>query len=128
MRRCRPESVSGSTGRKCPVRRHDGRHALDEDALLTPIFHALRSGGWQERQHEPTAAQRRDGQRVDGQRRDGQRMDPLTEFRRDPLTAPIPMQAMAAAPLPERRSSRLRSVDPLTDSGRHRRIGESWGR
>ncbi len=102
-------------------RDQDGRHALDEDALLTPIFHALRRGGWQERQHEPAAA-RRVG---------GQRFDPLTEFRRDPLTAPIPVQAMSATTLPEpssRRQGHLRPVDPLTDSGRHRRIGESWGR
>jgi hypothetical protein len=102
-------------------RAHDGRHALDEDALLTPIFHALRSGGWQERQHEPAASHRLGSQR----------RDPLDEFRRDPLTAPIPVQAMSPAPLPEpswRRSGHLRSVDPLTDSGRHRRIAENWGR
>lgn len=30
-----------------------GRHAYDEDAALTPIFHALNQGGWRNRQHEP---------------------------------------------------------------------------
>lgn len=52
-----------------------GRHVLDEDALLTPIFHAL--------------------------------ADPVDAFWRDPLTAPIPVQALVPAPvLPEPRRGR----------------------
>lgn len=35
-----------------------GRHAFDEDAELTPIFHALTRGGWRARQHEPAAPTR----------------------------------------------------------------------
>lgn len=50
-----------------------GRHAVDEDAALTPIFHALSRG------------------------------DAVAEFRRDPLTAPIPVQAFAAAAAPSPR-------------------------
>lgn len=104
-------------------REDTGRHAFDEDALLTPIFHALTSGGWQQRQHEP-AAEHRLGTR---------RTDPVDEFRRDPLTAPIPVQAIAEAAVPTQtwgRAPRRRPIDDpgLTDSGRHRRITESWGR
>jgi hypothetical protein len=61
-----------------------GRHALDEDAVLAPIFHALTRGGWRRRQHERAG-------------------DPVEEFRRDPLTAPVPVQAIEAqipAPVP----------------------------
>src|SRR5690606_34117923 len=98
-------------------RRQDGRHALDEDALLTPIFHALRTSGWEERQHEPAAAHRPAATRP----------DPLAEFRRDPLTAPIPVQALSGVPEQSfRRSGHLRPIDSVTDSGRHRRITESW--
>jgi hypothetical protein len=53
-----------------------GRHALDEDALLTPIFAALTRGGWRQRQRATTAQER---------------------FRRDPLTAPIPVVSAAGA-------------------------------
>ncbi len=60
-----------------------GRHALDEDAVQTPIFHALKRGGWRQRQQERT-------------------VDSVEEFRRDPLTAPIPIQALAPAPARER--------------------------
>lgn len=61
-----------------------GRHALNEEAVLTPIFHALNCGGWRGRQSEPRA----------------RRVDEVDEFRRDPLTAPIPIQAFAAAVVP----------------------------
>ena len=98
-----------------------GRHAFNEDAALTPIFHALTSGGWQERQHEPAAVDRGAGRYA----------DPVDEFHRDPLTAPIPVQAMAAVPAQSlsRSESRLRSVHErrrgVEDSGRHRRRLES---
>ena len=36
-------------------RRADGRHALDEDALHTPIFAALSRRGWRRRQQEGAA-------------------------------------------------------------------------
>jgi hypothetical protein len=74
-----------------------GRHAYNEDAALTPIFHALTRGGWRSRQHEPARA-----------------VDPVDEFRRDPLTAPIPVQAA---------SSRRRQE--LPESGRHHRPRET---
>jgi hypothetical protein len=56
-----------------------GRHALDEDAIQTPIFHALKRGGRRRHQQEGATAS-------------------LEEFRRDPLTAPIPIQALAPVP------------------------------
>ena len=58
-----------------------GRHAYNEDAALTPIFHALTRGGWRRRQHEPAAQERPAHPR---------REDPVDEFHRDPLTAPLP--------------------------------------
>ncbi len=54
-----------------------GRHALDEDAVQTPIFHALKQGGGRRRQQD-------------------QAVESLEEFRRDPLTAPIPIQLVAS--------------------------------
>ena len=60
-------------------RRADGRHALDEDALHTPIFAALSRGGWRRRQESTAAA-----------------VPSVENFRRDPLTAPLPIQAVAA--------------------------------
>ncbi len=69
-----------------------GRHADNEDASLTPIFHALTRGGWRSRQHEPAHA-----------------ADPVSEFDRNPLTAPIPV-----APPRGRRE--------LRETGRHRRV------
>ena len=56
-------------------RRADGRHALDEDALHTPIFAALSRGGWR---RESPAAQASSVS--------------VEDFRRDPLTAPLPIQ------------------------------------
>jgi len=62
-----------------------GRHASRvEIAAETPIFHSLTVGGWRSRQHEPAAPARR-----------ANRPDPSGEFRRDPLTAPFPVQAAA---------------------------------
>ena len=57
-------------------RRADGRHALDEDALHTPIFAALSRGGWRRRQESAAAA-----------------VPSVEDFRRDPLTAPLPIQS-----------------------------------
>lgn len=57
-----------------------GRHAFDEDAVLTPIFHSLSRGGWRSRQHDRA-------------------VDPVDEFRRDPLAAPIPITFRESAHL-----------------------------
>lgn len=53
-----------------------GRHALDHEAGLTPIFTSLRRGG--PRRHAGTRALR-------------PVVDPVEQFRRDPQTAPIPV-------------------------------------
>jgi hypothetical protein len=82
----------------------EGRHAYDEEAALTPIFHALTRGGWRRRQHEPAAPP--------------SAADPVDEFRRDPLTAPIPVQAYRSTPARRRREL------PDTGTGRHHRVRE----
>jgi hypothetical protein len=79
----------------------EGRHAYNEEAALTPIFHALTRGGRRTRQQEPTHLR--------------PVADPMDEFRRNPLTAPIPVQAPAG-----RRRRREQS-----ESGRHHRIRET---
>jgi hypothetical protein len=84
-----------------------GRHAYNEDAALTPIFHALTRGGWRSRQHEAGAAART--------------ADPLDQFRRDPLTAPIPGQGLTALPGGRQRGEH-------SESGRHHRTRETGRR
>lgn len=89
-----------------------GRHAINEDAVLTPIFHALNHADWPRRQTEAPARRRHDAPARNA----------VDEFRRDPLTAPIPVQAFAAAAapspvLPSRPPRRRRSA--TTDSGAH---------
>lgn len=86
-----------------------GRHVLDEDAALTPIFHSLNRSGWRDRQRpEPVRGR-----------------DEVDEFRRDPLTAPIPVQAFSAAATPStalpRTPPRRRRAAPPTpaDPGAH---------
>jgi hypothetical protein len=79
-----------------------GRHAYNEDAALTPIFHALRRAGERRRYPEPTPLRRPVS-------------DPVDEFRRDPLSAPIPTQA--AGPRSRRREQ--------SDTGRHHRTRET---
>jgi hypothetical protein len=84
-----------------------GRHALDEDVVQTPIFAALTRGGWRNRRQEPPATS-------------------LEEFRRDPLTAPLPVQLVGAvapagqdagADLARRRAARERSVSSAGPRG-----------
>jgi hypothetical protein len=92
-----------------------GRHSYSEDAALTPIFHALSRSGWSSRQHDPVVPPTRPVQRSAG--------DPVDAFRRDPLTAPIPVQALAPAASATRRRREQR------ESGRHHRSHEgSHGR
>jgi hypothetical protein len=79
----------------------EGRHAYNEDAALTPIFHALTRGGWRSRQHEPAARRAVS--------------DSVAEFHRDPLTAPIPAQTLAptfGATRRRRRASGAHALEP----------------
>lgn len=73
-----------------------GRHASRvEIAAETPIFHSLTAGGPRSRPVStaaPAPAPRHAP-------RPAPRPDPLAEFRRDPLTAPIPVQAYVAPAL-----------------------------
>lgn len=68
-------------------RRANGRHALDEDALHTPIFAALSRGGWRRRQQEGAAAATASAVPSVPS------VPSVEDFRRDPLTAPLPIQA-----------------------------------
>jgi hypothetical protein len=84
------------------TRNDTGRHALDEEALLTPIFATL----------------------ARGRGRPGP-VDPVERFRRDPLTAPLPVV------VPARREPGAHArVEPLPERpgpGRHAlRRGPSW--
>lgn len=100
-----------------------GRHAVDEDAVLTPIFHSLNRVDWRGRQVEPSAHEREARSRRHALRSgEAPGRDAVDEFRRDPLTAPIPVQAFAAAAapspvLPTRAPRRRRSA--TTESGAH---------
>jgi hypothetical protein len=87
----------------------------------TPIFDALVSG----------EAARRWPARTDGERAarsDALRIDPVSRFRRDPLTAPIPIQVYAETwrpvptqPGPSRSANpRHRSPEHSSGAGRHR--------
>jgi len=102
----RERTLEGSAGRRRSTVRvrgvedtgpFPGRHASRvEIAAETPIFHSLTVGGWRSRQHEPSA---REGRR-DRQRPPRRSAEALDEFRRDPLTAPIPVQAFTALATP----------------------------
>jgi len=64
--------------------RPSGRHALNEDALFTPIFHALT----RDDRPEPPPAR-------------PVPLEQIIAFQRDPLAAPIPVQALVPKrPLP----------------------------
>ncbi|MCU1666253.1 MAG: hypothetical protein JWR58_6318 [Pseudonocardia sp.] len=97
-----------------------GRHAFNEDAVLTPIFHALTRGGWRSRQHEPAAPAVPPAPPAPPRA-----PDPVDAFRRDPLTAPIPIQALAPAAIPvtPRDGAGAHAVPAarheLVDQGRH---------
>jgi hypothetical protein len=104
------------------------RDVLDETPIFhavrsvdTPIFDALVSG----------EAVRRRPARTDDERAaqsDASRVDPVSRFRRDPLTAPIPVQVYAETwrPVPSQpgpsRSANPRHLSPERSSGagRHR--------
>ncbi|HEY0816161.1 MAG TPA: hypothetical protein VGE11_23040 [Pseudonocardia sp.] len=83
-----------------------GRHALDEDAIQTPIFHALARGGRRPRRQEGATAS-------------------LEEFRRDPLTAPIPIQALASSGR-ERSGSSPRERSAAAHRERSRTAQREW--
>ncbi len=104
------------------------RDVLDETPIFhavtsvdTPIFDALVSGEavrlWPTRTDDERAA-----------RSDAPRVDPVCRFRRDPLTAPIPVQVYAETwrPVPSRpgrsRAATPRHLSPEHSSGagRHR--------
>lgn len=98
-----------------------GRHAFDEDAVLTPIFHALTRGGWRSRQHDSAT--------VHAARQVAFGRDPVDAFRRDPLTAPIPVQALVPATV---HPAPLAAAHALSESerdrqGRHHRRREPVG-
>lgn len=107
-----------------------GRHAFSEDAVLTPIFHALTRGGLRERRPEPVRARP-----APASARAVPALDPVETFRRDPLTAPIPVQALVAVPSqpwrgghePEPRSSYRGSGRRRLRTGRHHRRLEVVG-
>jgi hypothetical protein len=84
---------SSSIDRRSDVDVDTGRHALNEDALLTPIFHAL--SGQLGRRPAP--------------------VDPVERFRRDPLTAPIPV----VVPTRRRPGAHTRAESPVESTGRH---------
>lgn len=65
------------------TRQDAGRHAIDEDAMLTPIFAALVRGGWRQRQATEAA-----------------------RFDRDPLTAPLPGTAPPVGLVPAQEGGR----------------------
>ena len=89
-----------------------GRHALSEDAVLTPIFHALTRGGL------------RAGSRPARLRPPADPPDPVENFRRDPLTAPIP----AARPWWRCRASRGEARSPSRSPAGSAAGGRARGR
>jgi hypothetical protein len=74
-----------------------GRHAFDEDAAETPIFHALTTGAWRSRRpaEQPVPAARPPAARRPGP-------DAVEAFRRDPLTMPIPARSGTATEVARR--------------------------
>jgi hypothetical protein len=83
-----------------------GRHALDEDAAMTPIFTALRRGTW-----------RRPPNRYDDHR------DPVERFRQDPPTAPIPL----LVPVPAAGDRAVLSGGEPVHTGGYRYSGRGYG-
>lgn len=114
-----------------------GRHTVDEEAALTPIFHALSMGGWRTHQESPAdaaaAAADRRSPAPAADRTPASEPDPVESFRRNPLAAPLPALAVVpyapqppstpASPYVGRR--RRRDPDPdapnLPRTGRHHR-------
>lgn len=90
-------ATSAGTGTTEGYRLGDsGRHALFEDADLTPIFYGLVLGARNTRAP--------------------QRTDPVDAFSRDPLTAPIPAQVLTPSQrTPGRRAARA----AVSTGGRH---------
>lgn len=97
-----------------------GRHAVDEDAQHTPIFDALTHSGWRGRQLEPVPAVPIETAVSN---------DSIDEFRRDPLSAPIPEHTLVPSPepVPVRPAAELHSTSD-TRLGRHHRSRTSLPR
>ena len=91
----------GTIGVSDPTDRPPGRHALNEDAVQTPIFHALATGRVRPAGRTPAP-------------RGEPAADPVELFRRDPLTAPIPAQALVTVS-----SLPMRLPEPATDRGHY---------
>lgn len=88
-----------------------GRHAVDEDAALTPIFHALVRSGWGSRAEH--VASRDAGVAV---------ADPVEAFRRDPLEAPLPVvDGEGTGGRPGRRRAGTHAAPDARGGGRHHR-------
>ena len=88
--------------------RTGGRHALDEDAVQTPIFAALTRGGWRRRPQESASGSAASVASVE-------------DFRRDPLTAPLPIQA----PVPEWQAATVTGGVIVDMAGEGRRRGSA---
>ncbi len=93
-----------------------GRHSnRAEIAAETPIFHDLTLGRRPLGRRDPGVAGRIPAPRA----------DPLTEFRRNPLTAPIPIQVNSEPVVPlgpqTRRTMLAPAISLVTSSGAHAR-------
>lgn len=96
-----------------------GRHAVEEDAALTPIFHALTRGGWRTRQESPA-----DAAAATSPGTQAAVTDPLETFRRDPLGAPLPANAPPAATAePLSAPTPASTPEDEYNTGRRRRTG-----
>ncbi len=111
-RRSWPGTAADRTARG---RRSSGSsEAPTDDAVLTPIYHALSNGGWRSRQHGSPATAAEPAPSGPAAASTSAAADPVAEFERDPLYAPIPLQSLdEVAP--------VRALRVATGGGRHRR-------
>lgn len=118
-----------------------GQRASDEDAALTPIFHALARGEWRSRHEEPARARGAGESRGpavqaapprEGAEEPEPPADEFESFRRDPLRAPLPPAPIIpitpiATSAPEgpagggRRRAGAHAVPEVRRGGRHHR-------
>lgn len=103
-----------------------GRHAVDEDAALTPIFHALARAGWGSRAEHVGS---RDAAVVATVVAVPAEADPVEAFHRDPLAAPLPASGpvedgesrVTERPAGGRRRAGAHAVPEVRRGGRHHR-------